>query len=289
MDNAMDLELARTFLEIVRRGSFVAAAEGLHVTQTAVTARIHNLETLLHCRLLVRNRAGAQLTPDGARFVAYASELVSTWEAARRDLPLPDGYADLLRLGGEISLHNPLLQRWATRLRPLLGKHALRIDVGESATLQAALRQGHIDAALVYQPDYSPGVQVEQLMEEKLIQVGLASNPEPYIFVDWGADYRRQHDLALPGLAHSPVAFNLGLVALQYIQECGGRAYFRSRAVKRYLDQGQLVRIPNTPEFTYPVYLVSARGKDGPLQQAAMAMLRDIVKEQQVDWTQGWL
>lgn len=39
----MDIELARTFLEIVRSGSFMAAAERLHVTQTTVTARVHNL------------------------------------------------------------------------------------------------------------------------------------------------------------------------------------------------------------------------------------------------------
>lgn len=285
----MDLELARTFLEIVRRGSFVAAAEALHVTQTAVTARIHNLETLLNCRLLVRNRAGAQLTPDGSRFVTYATELVSTWEAARRDLPLPDGYADLLALGGEISLHYPLLQRWTARLRPLLGGHALRIDVGEGGTLQDALRLGHIDAALVYQPDYSPALQVEQLMEEKLIQVGRAGQAEPYVFVDWGADYRRQHELALPGLAHAPVAFNLGLAAVQYILENGGRGYFRSRAVKRYLDNGQLVRIERTPEFTYPVYLVSARSKDSALLQSAIGLLRDIVKEEQADWTHSWI
>ena len=43
----MDLELARTFLAVVHNGSFVAAAERLHVTQTTVTARIQNLEALL--------------------------------------------------------------------------------------------------------------------------------------------------------------------------------------------------------------------------------------------------
>ena len=33
----MDISLARTFLEIVRSGSFVAAADRLHVTPAAVT------------------------------------------------------------------------------------------------------------------------------------------------------------------------------------------------------------------------------------------------------------
>ncbi len=40
----MDIDLARTFLEIIRGGSFIAAAERMHLTQTAVTARIQNLE-----------------------------------------------------------------------------------------------------------------------------------------------------------------------------------------------------------------------------------------------------
>ena len=31
-------------LEIIRSGSFIATAERLHITQTAVTARVHNLE-----------------------------------------------------------------------------------------------------------------------------------------------------------------------------------------------------------------------------------------------------
>ena len=44
----MDIELARTFLEITRCGSLAAAAEKLHVTQTAITARVKNLESQLN-------------------------------------------------------------------------------------------------------------------------------------------------------------------------------------------------------------------------------------------------
>jgi len=82
----MDIDLARTFIEIVRSGSLVAAAEHLHVTQTAISARVQKLEQLLGCQLFVRSRNGASLTADGKGFVAYANQLVHTWEAARRDL-----------------------------------------------------------------------------------------------------------------------------------------------------------------------------------------------------------
>ena len=36
----MDIELARTFVEIVSTGSFIKAAERLHVAQTTVSARV---------------------------------------------------------------------------------------------------------------------------------------------------------------------------------------------------------------------------------------------------------
>jgi hypothetical protein len=30
------------------------------------------------------------------------------------------------------------------------------------------------------------------------VQVRLAGKPDPYEYMDWGADFRRQHDSALP-------------------------------------------------------------------------------------------
>ena len=61
----MDITLARTFLAIVSAGSFARAAERLHVTQTAVSARVQALEAEIGRRLFVRNKAGAHLTPAG--------------------------------------------------------------------------------------------------------------------------------------------------------------------------------------------------------------------------------
>ena len=60
----MDIELARTFLEIVSTGSFIKAADRLHVAQTTVSARVRLLEQQLGRPLFVRNKAGASLTPS---------------------------------------------------------------------------------------------------------------------------------------------------------------------------------------------------------------------------------
>jgi len=283
----MDIDLARTFVEIARYGSLIAAAERLHVTQTAITARVQKLESHLNCKLFIRNRAGAKLTADGEAFVVYANQLVQTWEAARRDLPLPEGYRNVLHLGGEVSLCNPLMLSWVQQLREKIPTHALRAEIGDGKQLLQQLELGVLDAALVFQPTYWPGLQVEQLLEEKLIQIRLVSNPQPYVYVDWGDDFRKQHDTALPDQAKAAVSFNLGPLALQYILENGGSGYFRTRVVQSYLDSGIVERVPRAPEFTYPTYLVYSRDRDSAALQSAFEILREIVKADS-DWSQRW-
>ena len=283
----MDIELARTFLEIVRSGSLVAAAERLHVTQTAISARVQKLEQQLDCQLFVRSRNGASLTGNGEAFVPYANQLLQTWETARRDLPLPDGRHQILRIGDEVSLCNPLVLDWVRALHQHLPDHAIRSEVGESETLLHKVQMGTLDAALVYQPLYGPGLQVEQLMEEKLIRIQLAREPEPYVYIDWGEAFRRQHDAALPDCARPALSFNLGPLALQYILEHGGSGYFRTRVVQSYLDRGVLVRVPQAPEFTYPTWLVYRREDNSSVLQQAFDLLRQVVAGD-ADWSQRW-
>jgi DNA-binding transcriptional LysR family regulator len=283
----MDVELARTFLQVVRSGSLVSAAAQLHVTQTAVTARIKNLEAQLKCRLFERNKAGARLTTDGEKFLGYASQLVQTWEAACRDLPLPSGYDDMFTFGADTSLANPLVLHWAARLRQDLSTYAVRAELGDGAVLQQKVRGGVLDAALVYGPEYVAGIQVEEIVEEKLVLIRTSQKPGPYVYVDWGPEYRRQHDISLPEYAKSSLYFNLGPLALQYILQFGGSGYFRTRVVKSYLDHGVLERVVQAPEFSYPVYVVYPRSSSRTGLQAALNILRQVVKED-ADWSQRW-
>jgi DNA-binding transcriptional LysR family regulator len=283
----MDIELARTFLSIIRSGSFIAAANNLHVTQTTVTARMQNLESQLGCSLFVRNRAGAKLTDDGETFVGYATQLVQVWEAARRDLPLPHGIGNSLSLGCETSLCNPLILQWTTELRKALPSHAVRIEIADGTTLQAKLEHGLLDAALVHRPEYWTGMQFEQLLEEKLIQVASTEEPEPYIYIDWGEDFRKEHDAALPEKARTAMSFNLGPLAFQYLLKNGGSGYFRTRVVRRSLEQGLVKRVKSAPEFSYPVFLVYSREKASEFMQTAFDVLHMIVKEE-TDWSEHW-
>src|SRR6187401_2570700 len=125
----MDIELARTFVEIVSTGSFIKAADRLHVAQTTVSARVRLLEQQLGRPLFVRNKGGASLTPAGEQFLRYAPTFVQLWQRVRHVVAVPQGHQSVLTVGAEVSLWQPLLLDWVLWMRRMLPETALRVHV----------------------------------------------------------------------------------------------------------------------------------------------------------------
>ncbi|MES1264774.1 MAG: LysR family transcriptional regulator [Variovorax sp.] len=275
----MDITLARTFLDIVSAGSFVRAAERLHVTQTAVSARVRTLEEQVGATLFVRNKAGASLTPAGEQFVRYASMLVQVWERARHQVAVPRGRRSVLAMGCEMSLWDPLLLDWLLWMRTEAPQLALRTEVGFPADLIDRVASGMLDLAVVYAPQQRPGLRIELLIEEKLVLVtthkrGRKPNPDDYVYVDWGPEFAAQHSLAFPELGNPAVMAGLGPLGREYVLAAGGSGYFRLAVVRRHLESGRLRRVPGAPEFLYPAYAVFAEGADAEVIAPALEGLR---------------
>jgi LysR family transcriptional regulator, flagellar master operon regulator len=256
----MDIDQARTFLAVLAHGSFVAASEHLHVTQTAVSARIRALEVHLDTRLFVRDKAGARLTVAGERFVRYATEIVNVWEQARQQVSLPPGRAQLASVGGEPSLWNPLLADWLVWMHRHCADVAVRVEVESAPRLIERVQDGSLDLAVVYGTPQRPNLVVELLAEEKLVMVTTdpdgAWSAETYVHVDWGPDFTANSRAALPAIGSPAVSTSYGPLALQYLYGAGGAGYFRSTAVRAMVEAGRLVQVPGAPEFSHSVYAV---------------------------------
>lgn len=258
----MDIALARTFLEIVESGSFVAAAGRLNVTQTAVSARVHTLEETLGRRLFIRNKSGARLTPAGERFVRHATTLVQAWDSARRQVALPQGHTDIASVGTEISLWNPVLVDWLAWMKGRAPDIALRADVGTPARLLQAVQDGTLDMAVLYDPPPQGATTVVELLhEEKLVMVTTNTAREigdvsDYIHIDWGTSFQASLQAAFPSLESPGVSISHGPLALLYLLQVGGTGYFRLEAVQEHLETGQLHRVAEAPEFSYSMHMV---------------------------------
>lgn len=278
----MDIELARTFLEVIGAGSFVAAARRLNVTQSTVSTRIRLLEDLLRTRLFVRNKGGAVLTPAGVQFLRPAAALVRIWEQARQDAALPSGYQAALRIGAEAGLWNRWLHRWVPWMRRHARDIALRCEVGLPDGLTHSLVEGLLDLTVMYSPPSRPGLSVELLVEEDLVLLE-ADPPEgesgEHVYVDWSEEFRRGHRLSFPDFPAPALFIGLGTLGFDYLIEGGGTGYFPKGLAARHLASGRVRLVPGARSFRLPAYAVHQTDADPRALEPALAGLRHVVAE----------
>lgn len=280
----MDIDRARTFLEIIHTGSFLRAADRLHVTQTTVSARIRTLEEELGRQLFIRNRNGAQLTQAGREFERFAQSFVQIWERARHQLAIPPGRTSVVALGGELSLWNPLVLDWLVWMKQSRPEIAIHAHVAMPDQLIEELRNGVLDIAVLYAPKLMPGFRVEFVEEERLMLVRATPRPDrqdaadTYVQVDWGPQFAGLHDVhsafGEPGLR-----VGLGPLGLSYILRAGGMGYFRKGMVAPLIEAGELEIVGGAPEFTYPAYAVYPESAEArPELQDALHGLKQAVR-----------
>ncbi|MER5933030.1 LysR family transcriptional regulator [Streptomyces sp. NPDC002054] len=140
----MDPHLLRTFVAVVRLGSFSAAARELGYTQSAVSQHIAALEGDLRAELLTRRPVGP--TVAGARLLEHAGPLLLRLDAAR---------ADVLRLAAappeEVTVAaSPLAV--GPRLLGALPSTGVTLRVMAPAAVPAAVATGGCDLGLVDGP-----------------------------------------------------------------------------------------------------------------------------------------
>lgn len=278
----MDIDRARTFLEIVHTGSFLKAADRLHVTQTTVSARIRTLEEELGRKLFDRNRNGAALTPAGREFERFAQSFVQIWERARQQLRIPAGHTGVVALGGELSLWNPLLLDWLVWMKRSQPTIAIHANVGVPDQLIEQLRTGVLDIAVLYAPKLLPGFKVELVEEEQLVLVKAWSGDREaeganYVHVDWGPQFAASHGFGPAAFGEPGLLVGLGPLGLSYILRVGGMGYFRLGAVKPYLEAGRLEVVEDAPQFTYPAYAVYPEAAEDRVDvQDALRGLKEV-------------
>jgi len=277
----MDVELARTFLEIVSTGSFIKASERLNVGQTTVSARIRTLEQELGQPLFVRNKGGATLTPAGERFLRYAPTFVQLWQRARLQVALPPGHRAVLTIGSDVALAQPLLLDWIQWMRRSFPDIALRVHVDVPQDLINQVAAGLVDVAIMYAPQHRPGLKIDLLLEEKLVLVttqagATPSNDTKYVYMDWGPEFSLHHAVTISEETPS-LFFDLGPLALSYVLSTGGSGYFRMSAVEPHVKSGRLHLVPGAPQFSYPIYVVYTGDVQDAVLGSALSVLRTIV------------
>ncbi|MET9881565.1 LysR substrate-binding domain-containing protein [Streptomyces sp. NPDC006430] len=145
----LNLERLRTLDALARHGSVSGAADGLHVTTSAVSQQMAKLEREVGQPLLAKNGRGVRLTDAGRLLADHAARIISQVELAQADVEAQRGCAvGELRIGAFPTAMRGLLPQTLTALRA--GHPELRPLVREQEPEEsmAAVVRGDLDLAL---------------------------------------------------------------------------------------------------------------------------------------------
>tara|TARA_R100000005_G_scaffold33903_1_gene15479 strand:+ start:16993 stop:17853 length:861 start_codon:yes stop_codon:yes gene_type:complete len=280
----VETELARTFLTILATGSFINAAERLHVTQSTISARIHSLEEQLGCTLFIRNKAGTTLTPAGAQFQKHASTLVRTVEQARQDVGIPDGFEGAITIGGRLGLWDQFLLDCLPHMQQLAPEISIRAEIGFEPDLMQGLIEARLDIGVMFTPHNRPGLIVEPLIEDRLILVSTNpdTRPEPdtqYVYIDWGPEFYVQHSASFPDFTGAAISTNVGWLGLTQILKNGGSGYFPERLVRPMIKDGRITQVTTAPAFSLTAFIVYPSRSEKAYLSTALDIIRTVAAE----------
>ncbi|MEM7193905.1 MAG: LysR family transcriptional regulator [Pseudomonadota bacterium] len=261
----MNIESLRAFLEIASSGSVLSAAERLHITQSAVSARLKQLETRVGRTLFYRKRAGMELTPAGSQFLRHAQSCVQSWERGQQEIALPAGVDHQIGLGIQMNFWDRIVLPWQDWMRNHASHLATRVVADYSEELLSRMRDGLLDLVLVYNVRQSGKSVATKILDEDLILVSTTRQSvdddwmSNYVFVDRSEEFETMHRTAFPELPAPPLSVGSAAVGLSFILGQGGSAYFTRDEVDEHLDAGQLHVVDNAPVFNRSSYVVYQR------------------------------
>jgi len=163
-----DLKQLRAFLAIARLGNFTRAAYELHISQSALTTQIQQLEKHLRTELFDRNRRNVTLTPHGQELFPRIERLVAEIEdlvTHAREATDPD--RGTVTVAALPSVAAGLLPRAIYRLNRDYPRITVRIRDTVAARLTYMIRNGEVDFGVGSPVKRDPELVWEKLMTDR--------------------------------------------------------------------------------------------------------------------------
>lgn len=173
----MLLSHLEALVETARQRNLSRAATVLHVTQPALTARLHALEAELGMSLFTRGRRGMALTDAGRAFLPYAERaLTAVDDGASMLAELKRGGAGELVLGAAPAISTYVLPRLLVRFTDRHPRVRLSVRTGHSEEILEMVLRREVDLGLVRELRH-PDIESRPLYDDELVLVAEANHP----------------------------------------------------------------------------------------------------------------
>jgi DNA-binding transcriptional LysR family regulator len=172
MDVVSDLTGLETFVAIADRGSFLRAAEHLHITQTAVSHRIRKLEEDIGFPLLLRTTREVTLTPAGQELLPKARQILGDADTLFKNLRQKgEEKRQILAIGCLPTLSAGLLPAILTRFTRRHPEVKLRIYDNSALEIANGVQEGRMEFGITILSTNRWDLEAKPLLEEPFVLV----------------------------------------------------------------------------------------------------------------------
>ncbi|MGJ7549575.1 LysR family transcriptional regulator [Pseudomonas alloputida] len=156
------------FEAAARHLSFTRAAEELHLTQSAVSKQVAQLEEMLRHHLFLRIRRRLQLTPAGSLYLAEVNKILTQVDMSSRYVLTYGEQTEILKVATQPSFG----VRWLIPHLKGFGKRHANIHLDIRNEMEPfALLQGSADVVFFYGQGTWPGATCVELFGEEVVPV----------------------------------------------------------------------------------------------------------------------
>ncbi|SDV51114.1 LysR family transcriptional regulator, regulator for metE and metH [Chitinasiproducens palmae] len=261
MRTPLELRHLHTLRMLRSTGSLSRAAQGLCLTQSALSHQIKALESFFGCALFVRKSSPLRFTPAGKRLLELAETVIPAAEEAERDIArLAAGAGGSLRITVECHTCFDWLMPSMDAFRQRWPDVDLDIVSGFHPDSIGLLHEDRADLAIIAVPDPDEAVDYHPLFRFQI--VGLLANDHPLLVRDRlaAADFRDETLITYPvpdemldvlrqvltpaGVAPKRRTAELTIAILQLVASRRGLAALPLWAVAPYLERGYVSARP---------------------------------------------
>jgi len=241
------LRQIRYFLATAQLGQVSRAAEQLHVTQSAVTLSIRDLERELGYTLFKRESHGMELTDDGRQFLSHALEIETAIEKVR-NIARTNEFTGDITLAASSTVVGYFLAEHIHRLSELHPRLQISIRELDRQQITAGLLAGEFPLALLV----TSNVHDPRIRTQTLVDSGRR------LWVASGHPLLRRSEVHLADVVHEPLMLltvdEAADAAARYWGEYGLEPNVRLRstsieAVRSMVANGQGVAIASDMQY----------------------------------------
>ena len=171
----MEFRHLRYFLAVADALHFTKAAEGLPVSQPALSAQVKQLEHEVGVPLFDRVGRSVQLTRAGSIFREHARRALREMELAQMAIAEVEGlHRGALSVGVVQTVNAYLIPEIVTRFSNLHPQVGLKLDELSGPDIEAGVRDGILDVGIGFLPVTSDRLESQPLFEEDFVLIASA-------------------------------------------------------------------------------------------------------------------